>query len=679
MKLIHIQKTYHNRNNTVHALKGIDLDLSTNGIIVILGPSGCGKTTLLNIMAGRLSYEGRIEDVPSFDYLTQEFNLFENMSVKDNLLLVSDNREKLDFYLDVFDMSDQMDKKVKKLSNGQKKRVQFIRALLHQPGLLLCDEPTAALDHDNAVLLMEEMKKLSDRIQIILVTHDILLSKQYADRIITMEQGVVIRDEIIHEKQESHAGNRMKKRNLKDTAVLSVKNMISRLPHTCSQILLSTISIFSLFVFCNLYGNVSKQSNYSETFANGENMIVSVPQQTTSSAGENISGYRVKYTGMTTEDLFSYDEIVQAVKDHPQIIAVEAFNSRQYVSDTDAYNDLEYQRMKMFDLNAYGAVSDDMSWAADRPVDSPVLIPSNSLSVTEAGERTYLYTELVKTSRIQVFDLANGYQDLPLICGSIPEDDSVIIDQNTADLIMKNEGYDSYEQLIGKTMILGTCYYRNQYEFTPQQLYEPIEVRIAAVAGIHNDLIRMVFFNNGIANNPLFDAVVQDLQQVRLDYVRFIVQPGSDYAAIAESLDALFHKPNVDVTVYQGKGLGKEHAFYQSPSGLLIYGIIVILIIGCMYIISEVFYRKRMIKEKNILHTYGYSPLMENVLRTSLIMILSCILSAVIAEPAGNLINEFASTHYYQPFMTFSLPLLLIVSLCTGVFMTVLERIIAGR
>ena len=112
---------------------------------------------------------------------------------------------------------------------------------------------------------------------------------------------------------------------------------------------------------------------------------------------------------------------------------------------------------------------------------------------------------------------------------------------------------------------------------------------------------------------------------------------------------------------------------------MLIYGIIVILIIGCMYIISEVFYRKRMIKEKNILHTYGYSPFMENILRTSMIMILSCILSAVIAGPAGNLINEFASKHYYQPFMSFSLPLLLIVSLCTGVFMTVLERIIAGR
>ena len=102
------------------------------------------------------------------------------------------------------------------------------------------------------------------------------------------------------------------------------------------------------------------------------------------------------------------------------------------------------------------------------PLDTPFFMLIKKLPtappVTEAGERTYLYTELVKTSRIQVFDLANGYQDLPLICGSIPEDDSVIIDQNTADLIMKNEGYDSYEQLIGKTMILGTCYYRNQYE-----------------------------------------------------------------------------------------------------------------------------------------------------------------------------------------------------------------------
>lgn len=116
-----------------------------------------------------------------------------------------------------------------------------------------------------------------------------------------------------------------------------------------------------------------------------------------------------------------------------------------------------------------------------------------------------------------------------MICGGIPDDDSVIIDQNTADLFMKN---DSYEQLIGRTMILGTRYYRNLYESTPQQLYEPLEVKIAAVAGIRNDMIQMVFFNQGVAENPLFDAVVQDQKQMRLDYVRFIIKPGSDYGGL---------------------------------------------------------------------------------------------------------------------------------------------------
>ena len=155
MKLIHINKTYYNKNNKVHALKDINLDLSQNGITMILGPSGCGKTTLLNIMANRETYEGTIESTSNFDYLTQDFNLFDEMSVLDNLLLVSHDKELILQYLNEFSLSLEKDRKVKKLSNGEKKRVQFIRALLHKPGLILCDEPTAALDHENIVLLME--------------------------------------------------------------------------------------------------------------------------------------------------------------------------------------------------------------------------------------------------------------------------------------------------------------------------------------------------------------------------------------------------------------------------------------------------------------------------------------------------------------------------------------------
>ena len=67
MKLRNVRKTYHNQNNDVEALKGISLDLNNNGITVILGSSGCGKTTLLNCIASKETYEGTIEDVPSFD------------------------------------------------------------------------------------------------------------------------------------------------------------------------------------------------------------------------------------------------------------------------------------------------------------------------------------------------------------------------------------------------------------------------------------------------------------------------------------------------------------------------------------------------------------------------------------------------------------------------------------
>ena len=126
MKLRNVRKTYHNQNNDVEALKGISLDLNNNGITVILGSSGCGKTTLLNCIASKETYEGIIEDVPSFDYLTQDFNLFEDMSVYDNLCIVSEDHKLIRRYLKQFDLKDTKNQKVKKLSNGQKKRVQFI-------------------------------------------------------------------------------------------------------------------------------------------------------------------------------------------------------------------------------------------------------------------------------------------------------------------------------------------------------------------------------------------------------------------------------------------------------------------------------------------------------------------------------------------------------------------------
>lgn len=116
MKLVNIRKVYHNKNNSVEALKGIHLEFEEKGLIILLGASGSGKTTLLNILSGQdKNFEGQLVDVPEIEYLTQEFNLFENMSIIDNLLIVKNDIPLIEDYLHQFELWEHKDKKVKEV------------------------------------------------------------------------------------------------------------------------------------------------------------------------------------------------------------------------------------------------------------------------------------------------------------------------------------------------------------------------------------------------------------------------------------------------------------------------------------------------------------------------------------------------------------------------------------
>lgn len=121
MRLIHIYKTYHNKNNDVLALKDINLSLNNHGMTFIVGSSGCGKTTLLNIISGNdLQFEGALEKEGLVECIEQDIMLLENMSILDNLKLVSNDKELIQHYLKQFQLPDQH-RKVKKLSVGEKK------------------------------------------------------------------------------------------------------------------------------------------------------------------------------------------------------------------------------------------------------------------------------------------------------------------------------------------------------------------------------------------------------------------------------------------------------------------------------------------------------------------------------------------------------------------------------
>ena len=698
MKLDNIRKIYHNKNNTVEALKGISLDISDNGITVILGPSGCGKTTLMNIIAGRLSYEGTISDIPNFDYLTQDFNLFENMSVLDNLTFVSRNMKRINSLLDEFEMNEFKNRKVKKLSNGQKKRVQFIRALLHKPGLLLCDEPTAALDHDNTVTLMKELKKLSSSIQIILVTHDIALAEEYADRIITMDQGTVVKDEVIHECSKATAGKSIKHHALKSTFTFSLKRLSSQLLDSLSYVLLSVLCILTCFGVVNLRNNVSSQSDYASTFKNAENMIVSVPHETIKEGmNSSITGYYRLYTGLTVDDYFKYTDVKKIVEEHPEIIGVESFNSKQYKQDTD----LEYTKIDL-DLKAFYSVQisyqdQENTSIIDQPVfpyEIPFIIKNDYSPSLDEQEQGIYYSTYYTSYRIQAFDLTNNYQDLPLLCGTLPTNDDVILSKNAADMYMEINGYSSYEEIIGKPMKIGVYGYNNGYKFDDEDLaytftyekdppegyyFDTIDLNIAAVSSVENDFCSMIFFNCGFGNNPIYKHYVKDLDYVSFQYVRFLTEPGTDYEALAEEINKEFNKPNVTIMQYKGQGLGKERKFYQSPAGFMIYGIVILALLILLVLVRFFFKRKQLKKEGQLLSTYGYSTVMESILRNGVLILLSMVITLLVCTPLSTYINNFAKKHYYQPFLTVDILLLIIVTLLYGISTVIMDYIFTHK
>lgn len=122
MKLSHIHKVYHNKNNDIHALKDINLTIANQGLTYIIGPSGCGKTTLLNIISGKdKDFDGQVENSGLVECVEQNIHLIENMSVLDNLLLVINDQNKIMEMLEHFELNDFIHSKVKKLSVGQKK------------------------------------------------------------------------------------------------------------------------------------------------------------------------------------------------------------------------------------------------------------------------------------------------------------------------------------------------------------------------------------------------------------------------------------------------------------------------------------------------------------------------------------------------------------------------------
>lgn len=185
--LEHVNKTY---DGSKEVLEDINIKFPNKGIFAIVGRSGCGKSTLLNILSGHDVPSGGkyyLDDIDvsknatleaNVSYLSQDLRFLNDFTVLDNLLLVTEDVEKIKNNLAKVDILDLLNQKVKTLSTGEKLRLGIVRELLKGTKVLLLDEPTSALDYDNALRLCHLLTELAKDKLIIMSTHNIDLLEE---------------------------------------------------------------------------------------------------------------------------------------------------------------------------------------------------------------------------------------------------------------------------------------------------------------------------------------------------------------------------------------------------------------------------------------------------------------------------------------------------------------------
>ncbi len=215
-----IYKTYTMGDNTINALDGIDFEIYEGEFLVILGPSGSGKSTFLNVLggmdkvtSGEIFYRGKALHLmsrkklgmyrkESVGFVFQFYNLMPSLTALENVSLAKEiSKSTLDErkILEDVDLLDRKDHFPAQLSGGQQQRVAIARALCKDPDILLCDEPTGALDSKSSDMVLRILKEFCGKYKktIVLITHNASIAK-FADRVMHITDGKINKIERIN-------------------------------------------------------------------------------------------------------------------------------------------------------------------------------------------------------------------------------------------------------------------------------------------------------------------------------------------------------------------------------------------------------------------------------------------------------------------------------------------------
>lgn len=338
LELKKIKKTYNAGGLKQNALNSVSIKFRKSEFVCILGPSGSGKTTLLNVLGGLDNYDdGDLiingKSTKNFGckdwdeyrnnvigFIFQNYNLIGHISVLANVelsLKLSNvpKKERKKRALEVLEkvgLKNHIYKKPNELSGGQMQRVAIARSLVNDPEIILADEPTGALDTKTSKDIMDLIKKVSDGKLVIMVTHNETLAKEYATRIINLEDGKITGDTNPYDEKEVEKKDykfRKTKMSFKEALLLSLNNILTKKGRTLLTAFASSIGIIGIALILALSNGFDKKVNeYEKGIMSAMPIIISkesmnMDEETISNLkGENKTEYPSEEYVMSKKD-----------------------------------------------------------------------------------------------------------------------------------------------------------------------------------------------------------------------------------------------------------------------------------------------------------------------------------------------------------------------------------------
>lgn len=662
MKLIHIHKVYHNKLEDVQVFEDLNASFPHTGFILISGDSGTGKSTLFNIIAGiDKDYQGTVECHENIEYLNQQIILYENLSVNDNFMLVDDQQSFVDEMLEKFDLISLKNEKVKKLSNGEKRRIQIIRSLMTQPEILLCDEPTASLDYDNALLVLELLQKISKTTTVLVTTHDQELFLPYIDSLYEIRDKKLIcvqkqEDSIIHH-QETHKLSRTFSRYIQ-TCLLNMKAHLSTNIITIFLLICMIIATYS----CLYYTDQSNEELIKQKWYYSSNLIQNIPKykmEGTVEKGYIYLNFDIFYTDHLQEILDKYDCII-------------GYTLQRDYCDYDPRYQTNPKYSKGLKPYTYNYSSEEQSIIYSGPQTTFALL--NDLN----GNENNMFNHDAQAFMYNIIDK----KDLLIEVGRFPSSDNeIVLGKELAKRYQEKFDLENINELIGKTIDLDME--KVDFGFIRTRGKITIPVKIVGISAFENCFENRIYFQNDGFFNLLADAYDYDKDEVCYYVMKFLVDPTQDYDELLEDLNDKEWVKNDTFEVFNDKDSIYEKSsqvIMINSTMVIIASIILIIILFVGLIVNKLYFKKQFIKENMILKQYHYNNMkiewLSNMMIIMIVIVLSIIMIPILITII-NVISQFISDYHL---LTFDLSKLVLCSfiVCIGyiILMSIITAII---